>query len=249
MTLISDAWLGDGQSPCGCGPGPAAGCPLTSFPARSVALANPVSSVHGLSWCACAGHDPTLSCSTLLQWLTPFLGGDTVTIIQVRALGWCFYLSPWPGCENTYLPTKSQRQGLSWRTSYVPQKTVLIGRINEGAVTSKTKKYHPITCKGLFCFPCPKLGQGPLARAAFTPLPKPKVWVVTLLCFLERFSVKLPPEDMDLKIITAVIASHCNNIKSSQCLLGARCWALYMQGLIQSSTQWVGGCCYHPFYK
>lgn len=52
-----------------------------------------------------------------------------------------------------------------------------------------------------------KLGQEPLARAAFAPLPKPKVLIITwpLVSFLERFPVKLLPKGMNLKIIMAVI--------------------------------------------
>lgn len=81
--------------------------------------------------------------------------------------------------------------------------------INEGAASGETKSF--ITSKGFFSFrdedPFPKLGQGPLARTDFAPLSKPKVLVVTwpLLSFLERFSVKLPAKDMNLKIIIAVL--------------------------------------------
>lgn len=67
------------------------------------------------------------------------------------------------------------RPGLSQRTAYVPQKTVLIGGINEGAVPSKTKSPQHVRAS----FSLRALSWARAARAAFAPLPKPKVLMVT----------------------------------------------------------------------
>lgn len=120
---------GDWQPLYSCGPGPAGACPLTSFLARCYPGWTLFPVFIASSCVCCPSHDPTVLLHTpemahlqLLPWR-----GHCGSALPLPALGHQFYLSPWPGCGNSFSPTKSQRSGLPWRTTYLPHKTILIG--------------------------------------------------------------------------------------------------------------------------
>lgn len=77
-----------------------------------------------------------------------------------------------------------------------------------------------------------KLGRELHAGAAFDLLPKLKVWVVTwpLLGFLERFLVKLPPEDMNLTTAVVIVLTRCQALgyarARSHSILNTMRWVL-----------------------
>lgn len=185
----------------------------------------------------CPGHDLTLSCSTLLKWLTLslFLGGDTVALpyhCQHRASS--STSCPGLAVEIPIHPLHLSGLGRPGGPPISLHTTVPKGEINEGAASSETKSSR--TCKGFFFF-CKEMRilalswvRDLLPELLLLLSPKPKVLVVSwpLVSFLERFPVKLPPKGMNLKIIMAVITV----------LTG--CQAIHTQDLIQSLTHEVG---------
>ena len=115
--------------------GPAEACPLPYFLACAAAQAGPqFQCLWPLLVCAAPDCDPTLSCSILLKRLTlsPSLGGDIVALPH-GFRPWASRAPSHPGLAVDRPTHRLNPRGLGCPggTSYLPQKTILLGEYKE----------------------------------------------------------------------------------------------------------------------